>query len=430
MAEPFRIALAGLGTVGTGVIKIISAHKDIIAARAGREIEIIAVSARNKNQNRGVDVSGYDWVDDARDLAGHDDVDCVVEMIGGADGVAADTVRAALEHSKHVVTANKALLAHHGFELAELAERKNVSLNYEAAVAGGIPIIKAMREGLAANEMRAVYGILNGTCNYILTVMRETGRDFDDVLAEAKAHGYAEADPTFDIEGIDAAHKLCLLTSLAFGVKPDFDALKIQGITHINATDIAYATEFGYRIKLLGIARRIHGKIMQILEPCLVPIGSPMGIIEDVYNAVYVEGDYVETPLLTGKGAGEGPTASSIVADVIDIARGFRVPTFGIPVGQLKQAEWIDLGDTVSPYYLRLAVIDQPGVIADVASILKRHSISIEGMVQRGRDPGQVVPVVLTLHDAAHRNIHAAVDEIGALEACSETPCLIRIEEL
>lgn len=430
MASPLRIGLAGLGTVGTGVVKILTEHKDLISARAGREIEIVAVSARNKSQDRGVDLSAYEWVSETKGLSSHDNVDCVVEMIGGSEGVAADLVEASLSNGKHVVTANKALLAHHGYDLAKLAEDNNVSLNYEAAVAGGIPIIKAMREGLAANSIHAVYGILNGTCNYILTVMRETGRDFDDVLADAKELGYAEADPTFDIEGIDAAHKLCLLTSLAFGTKPDFDALSVQGITHINSTDISYATEFGYRIKLLGIARQIDGKIMQILEPCLVPIGSPMGIIEDVYNAVYVEGDYVETPLLTGKGAGEGPTASSIVADIIDIARGFDVPTFGVPVEQLEQAEWIDLGDTVSRYYLRLAVIDQPGVIADVASILKDHNISIEGMVQRGRDPGQAVPVVLTLHDAKHRDMAAAVEKMSALEACVERPCLMRIEEL
>ena len=430
MAKPFRIGIAGLGTVGTGVVKILTENSDLVNMRAGREIQIAAVSARSKDKDRGIDLSAYDWVDNPEDISSYDDLDAVIELIGGSEGVAADIVHTSLDNKRHVVTANKALVALHGYELAQKAESNDVSLMYEAAVAGGIPIIKSMREGLAANNINAVYGILNGTCNYILTIMRETGRDFADVLQEAQDHGYAEADPTFDIEGIDAAHKLCILTSIAFGVKPDFEALQIRGITQINATDIAYATEFGYRIKLLGIARKVDGEIMQVLEPCLVPIQSPMGIVDDVYNAVYAEGDFVETPLLTGKGAGEGPTASSVVSDIVDLARGFKVPTFGIPVGDLKDADWIDLGDTTARYYLRLAVLDQPGVIADIASILKDQNISIEGMVQRGRDPGQSVPIVLTLHEARHENMTNAVSQIESLGACKEKPCLMRIEEI
>lgn len=430
MSEPFRIAIAGLGTVGVGVIKILTENKDVITQRAGREIEIVAVSARSKDKDRGVNIDGYEWFDNTADISACESADAIVELVGGSEGVAADVVRAALSGGKHVVTANKALVAHHGSELAKAAEDNNVSLMYEAAVAGGIPVIKMMREGLAANNYNAVYGILNGTCNYILTMMRETGADFADVLKDAQEFGYAEADPTFDIEGVDAAHKLCILTSIAFGVKPDFDAMKIKGITQINATDIAYATEFGYRIKLLGIARKIDGKIMQVLEPCLVPINSPMGIVEDVYNAVYVEGDFVETPLITGKGAGEGPTASSVVADIIDLARGLHIPTFGVPVSALQDAQWIDLGETQARYYLRLEVVDQPGVIADISAILKEQDISIEGMVQRSRDPGQPVPIVLTLHDARHANMANAVEQIEALDACKEKPCLMRIEEL
>jgi len=430
MSEPLKVGIAGLGTVGVGVIKILTQNADIIAQRAGRKIEVVAVSARSKSKDRGVELNAYDWVENTADIATHDNVDVVVELIGGSEGTAADLVRSSLDNGRHVVTANKALVAHHGFELAQKAENNGVCLMYEAAVAGGIPVIKTMREGLAANKFSAVYGILNGTCNYILTIMRETGRDFDDVLKDAQEFGYAEADPAFDIEGVDAAHKLCILTSIAFGVKPDFDAIKVQGITQINSTDIAYATEFGYRIKLLGIAREIDGKIMQVLEPCLVPIGSPMGIIEDVYNAVYVEGDFVETPLMTGKGAGEGPTASSVVADIIDIARGFNVPTFGVPANSLKDAQWIDLGETNARYYLRLAVIDKPGVVADISAILKDQEISIEGMVQRGHDPGQCVPIVLTLHNARHANMTRAVTMIKDLDACKEKPCLMRIEEL
>lgn len=430
MDTALRIGIAGLGTVGVGVIKILEENAELITMRAGRPIEVVAVSARSKNKDRGVDLSSYDWVDNTCALAEHENLDAVVELVGGSDGVALELVKGALSNKRHVVTANKALVAHHGYELAEIAEDNKVSLAYEAAVAGGIPIIKAMREGLAANNFTGVYGILNGTCNYILTQMRETGRDFADVLKDAQDLGYAEADPTFDVGGIDAAHKLCILTSLAFGVKPDFDALEIQGIEHLNATDISFATDFGYRIKLLGVARNIDGKIMQVVEPCLVPINSSLGKVEDVYNAVYVDGDYVQDPLLTGRGAGEGPTASSVVADLIDIARGFNVPTFGIPAKKLKQAQWVNMDATENRYYLRLNVIDEPGVIADISAILRDHNISIEGMIQNGRDPGQPVPIVITTHETLHKDILEAVQKIENLECCNEKPCLMAIEEL
>ena len=430
MDTALRIGIAGLGTVGVGVIKILEENAELITMRAGRPIEVVAVSARSKNKDRGVDLSSYDWVDNTCALADHENLDAVVELVGGSDGVALELVKGALSNKRHVVTANKALVAHHGYELAEIAEDNKVSLAYEAAVAGGIPIIKAMREGLAANNFTGVYGILNGTCNYILTQMRETGRDFADVLKDAQDLGYAEADPTFDVGGIDAAHKLCILTSLAFGVKPDFDALEIQGIEHLNATDISFATDFGYRIKLLGVARNIEGKIMQVVEPCLVPINSSLGKVEDVYNAVYVDGDYVQDPLLTGRGAGEGPTASSVVADLIDIARGFNVPTFGIPAKKLKQAQWVNMDATENRYYLRLNVIDEPGVIADISAILRDHNISIEGMIQNGRDPGQPVPIVITTHETLHKDILEAVQKIENLECCNEKPCLMAIEEL
>lgn len=429
MSKPFRIAIAGLGTVGVGVVKILTQHADMISKRAGRPIEIVAVSARSK-KDRGVDLSSYDWVEDTASLADHENVDAVVELIGGSEGVAYDVVTNSLKNGKHVVTANKALVAHHGYDLAKAAEDNDVSIAYEAAVAGGIPIIKAMREGLAANEFKAVYGILNGTCNYILTQMREGGDDFKDVLDDAQKLGYAEADPTFDIEGIDAAHKLCILTSIAFGVKPDFDAMTIKGITDITSTDISFATEFGYRIKLLGIARNVEGKIMQLVEPCLVPIGSPLGAIEDVYNAVYVEGDYVDTPLLTGRGAGEGPTASSVVADIIDLARGFNVPTFGVSSDDLAQAQWIDLGETNARYYLRLNVTDRSGVIADISAILRDLDISIESMAQHGRDPGQAVQVVITTHETKQANVNNAIAKIEKLDSTLEKPCLMRIEDI
>ena len=430
MSKPFKIGIVGLGTVGVGVVKILTQHADAIALRAGRRIEIVAVSARSKSQDRGVDLSSYKWIDDARDMASVDDLDVVVELIGGSEGVAAELVENALSSGKHVVTANKALVAHHGQELAVLAEENNVSLAYEAAVAGGIPIIKAMREGFAANKINAVYGILNGTCNYILTQMRETGRDFKDVLADAQELGYAEADPTFDVEGIDAAHKLCILTSIAFGVQPDFDAMDITGVSEITSTDIKFATDFGYKIKLLGIARDLGGSITQSVEPCLVTADSPLGAIEDVYNAVYVDGDFVDTQLLTGRGAGEGPTASSVVADIIDIARGIRVPTFGMPAKVLKQAQWADVGEVESSFYMRLRVLDQAGVIADVSAILRDCVVSIEDIVQHGRDPGQEVQIVITTHETRIKDMKQAVELIEKLDVVLEKPCLMRIEEL
>ncbi len=430
MDKPFRIAIAGLGTVGVGVIKILSQHASVIAQRAGRPIEIVAVSARSK-KDRGIDLSGFEWVDNTEDLANHPDIDAVVELIGGSEGVAKDLVFTALENNHHVVTANKALVAHHGLDLALLSEKNDVSIAYEAAVAGGIPIIKAMREGFSANGFKAVYGILNGTCNYILTQMRETGRDFSDVLKDAQDLGYAEADPTFDVEGVDAAHKLCILTSIAFGTKPDFDAMNIEGISKVTASDIEYATELGYRIKLLGIAREVDGEVIQMVKPCLVPITSALGAIEDVFNAVYVEADYVDTPLLTGRGAGEGPTASSVVADIIDLARGLNIPTFGMAAKDLKKAKWLNVEQTSSRYYLRFNVTDQTGAISDISTILKNHNISIEAMVQHGgSEPGQNVHVVITTHESSHSDVLKALDEIYALPETVEEPCLMRIEEI
>lgn len=430
MSEPFKIGIAGLGTVGIGVVKTLIQNKKIITQRAGREIEIVAISARNKDQDRGINIDAYQWVDDAAKISDIEGVDAVVEMIGGEEGVAAQLVRSSLQNKCHVVTANKALVAHYGLELATIAEENNVCLMYEAAVAGGIPIIKAMREGLAANEFSVIYGILNGTCNYILTKMQKTGKDFAEILKEAQEIGYAESDPALDIEGIDAAHKLCILTSLAFGVKPDFDALEVTGISHINAIDIKFADEFGYCIKLLGIARCIKNGVMQVVEPCLVPKYSQIGKIDEAYNAVNVQGDLVQTPLFIGKGAGEGPTASSIVADIIDIARGKNIPAFGIPVKQLKNGQWISPGSVSARYYMRMMVTDKPGVIAAVSAILRDKDISIEGMVQSGRSPGQSVPVVLTLHETQAFKVQEAAKEIAMLDCCFENPCVIRIEEL
>lgn len=425
-----RLGIAGLGTVGAGLVKIVQDNADLLSARSGRDIVITAVSARDRTRDRGVDISSYAWEDNAADLASRDDVDVVVELIGGSEGVAYDLVTAALENGKDVVTANKALLANYGFKLSSLAEEHGCSLHYEAAVAGGIPIIKGMREGLAANRISAVYGILNGTCNYILTMMRETGRGFDDVLAEAQELGYAEADPSFDVDGVDAGHKLALLSAIAFGVKPNFTKMPIQGIRDIAAEDISFATELGYKIKLLGIAKVLGDEIMQVMEPCLVPAHGPIGAIEDVYNAIYLEGDHVETPLFTGKGAGAGPTASSVMADIIDAARGIKLPVFNVPASKLEDGKWADIGKSRSVYYLRLRVLDKAGVIADISAILRDYNISIESLIQRAQDADKPVPVVIMTHEVQHSDMMAALEKIENLDAIVEKPFLMRVEEL
>ncbi len=425
---PLRIGLVGLGTVGTGVVKILENHGALIAARTGRAIEIAAVSARDRTKQRGADLTQYRWVDDPLSMVHDKNIDVIVELAGGSKGLAADLVRNALKAGKPVVTANKALLAQHGFELAQMAEASKTCLLYEAAVAGGIPIIKALREGLAGNTIRALYGILNGTSNYILTEMQEKGQDFADVLKAAQALGYAEADPSFDVDGIDAAHKLCLLSALAFGHRPDFGHLPVTGITHVSAKDIAFAGELGYRIKLLGIARKIDGRIMQRVEPCLVPADTEIAGVEGVFNAVFAETDFADDSLFIGRGAGEGPAASAVVADLVDLARGHSLPVFGIPADRLAIPEWIDDGALVSEYYARMVVLDKPGVLAEISAILRDHMISVESLLQRGRDPGNPVSIVMTTHPARQADMTGAALALGALKALAEKPCILRIE--
>lgn len=306
MTDPLKIAVAGLGTVGAGTLKLLGEQAELLALRSGRALQVTAVSARNRNLDRGVDISGFQWFDDAVGMARSADADVVVELIGGSDGAAKAVCEAAFEAGRHVVTANKALLAHHGTDLAAKAEAAGVSLAYEAAVAGGIPVIRALREGLAGNRITRLHGILNGTCNYILTTMRETGRDFADVLAEAQKLGYAEVDPAFDIDGVDAAHKLALLSAVAFGARVDFAGVYTEGISQIAAMDIEYAEELGYRIKLLGISEMNHDGIHQRVHPAMVPIGAPIAAVEGVFNGVVTEGDFVGTTVLEGRGAGAG----------------------------------------------------------------------------------------------------------------------------
>jgi homoserine dehydrogenase len=426
--SPLRIGIAGLGTVGAGTIKLLNQQASLIAMRCGRDITVTAVSARDKSKDRGVDLSGYNWHDDPVALASDDNVDVVAELIGGENGTAKDLVEAAIANGKHVVTANKALIAHHGTALAQAAEAANVAVAFEAAVAGGIPIVKAMREGLAGNKISRVFGILNGTCNYILSEMRETGKDFEVVLQEAQELGYAEADPAFDVDGVDAAHKLAILTSLAFGCEVNFDAVHIEGIRHISPLDIEFADDLGYRIKLLGIAQETENGIEQRVHPCMVPLDAPIAHIEDVFNAVVADGDFVDTTMYEGRGAGEGPTASAVAADIIDIARGRMPNTFAIPADKLSKMKIAPISSHVGSYYVRFMVADKPGVFATIAGALNENNVSMEAVLQRGRSENEAVPVVLTTHEADEASMTATLAAIEKNDAVVETPRLIRIE--
>ena len=431
-AAPLRIGIAGLGTVGAGLVRLLQANAEIVAARAGRPVVVAAVSARDRGRDRGLDLGGARWHDEPEALAAEPGLDAVVELIGGSEGPARRLVEAALRAGRPVVTANKALLAVHGAALAEVAAAKGVPLAFEAAVAGGIPAIKALREGLAANRIGRVAGILNGTCNYILTVMREQKRGFAEVLAEAQRLGYAEADPAFDIDGVDAAHKLAILAALAFGRPVDFAAVHVDGIRDVSALDIALAEELGYRIKLLGIASRAEGGgVSARVHPCMVPASAPIARVDGVFNAVVAEGNFAGRLVLEGRGAGAGPTASAVAADLIDLARGRHAPVWG------SDAALDGAGGTAvsmerhrGAYYLRLMVLDRPGVIADVTGILRDGDISLEAMLQRGRSPGEAVPVVMTTHDCEEAAMRAALARIAALDAVLERPALIRIEPM
>jgi homoserine dehydrogenase len=428
--QPLKIAIAGLGTVGAGTLGILQRQSNLLALRCGRPLEVSAVSARDREKDRGISLDAYEWFNDPVDMARNSDADVVVELIGGEDGIAKAIFEAAIGAGRHLVTANKALLAHHGTDLAKAAEAAGVTLAYEAAVAGGIPIVKALREGLAANNVTRVYGILNGTCNYILTSMRRTRRDFEDVLREAQELGYAEADPSFDIDGIDAAHKIAILTSIAFGSEIDFEAVHVEGIRQISPLDIEYAEELGYRIKLLATARRTSHGIEQRVHASMVPNTTPIAFIDGVTNAIVAEGDAIGSALHVGPGAGGGPTASAVVADLIDIARGRVTPTFSVPANLLEPLVPAAMEQHSGSYYIRLMVDDKPGVVADVAAALRDEAVSLESMLQRARSPEAAVPVVLTTHITQEAAIRRALQRIGDLSSVREAPCMIRIEDL
>jgi homoserine dehydrogenase len=430
MTQPLRIALAGLGTVGAGVIKLLDANAKLIERRAGRPIEIAAVSARDRYRDRGVDLSRFEWADDASTLATREDVDAVVELIGGADGPALTLARLTLGNGKAFVTANKAMIAHHGVELAEAAEKADAALKYEAAVAGGIPVIKGLREGAAANEIGRVYGILNGTCNYILTQMEEAGHDFADVLADAQRLGYAEADPSFDIDGVDAAHKLSILASLAFGTALDFDTVEIGGIRHVIAADIAEAAALGFRVRLVGLAEAGAKGLFQRVHPCLVPVNHPLAHVVGSLNAVVAEGNFVGRLFFEGRGAGEGPTASAVVADLIDIARGEYGPAFAMPVASLAKLGRAPADQRRGRAYLRFTVADRPGVLAEITAAMRDAGVSIESLIQRGTAADGSALLVMVTHECPERAVSDALDRLEGSQSLTAKPLLMHILDL
>jgi homoserine dehydrogenase len=427
---PLRIGIAGLGTVGGGVLQILEENAELLASRSGRPIVVHAVSARNRNKDRGIDTSKLRWLDNPLEMAGDPHIDVVVELIGGAEGIARELVEKALLAGKSVVTANKALIAHHGLRLAEMAEKTGAMLAFEASVAGGIPIIKALRDGLAANKIHHIAGILNGTCNYIITSMSEKNCSFDEALKEAQRLGYAEAEPSFDVDGIDTAHKLAILTSLAYGVAPSLENMHVEGIRRISLRDMRFVAELGYTIRLLGIASQTPRGIEQRVHPCLVPLDSPLGTVQGVYNAISVTGSAVGTVFFEGRGAGAGPTASSVMADVMDIARGVAYKPFAIPVQKLKVMSASLMEDLYCSYYLRLAVVDRPGVLSEVTSIFKSESISLRSFIQHSHALGEVVQVVGTTHETQESAMLRAMAAIGRLESVKEEPYMIRIENI
>jgi homoserine dehydrogenase len=428
MTAPLRLGLAGLGTVGIGVVKIVQRHADLIAARTGRTVQITAVSARDRSKPRDADLSAYAWESDPVALARRDDVDVFIEVMGGSDGPAKHATEAAIAAGKDVVSANKALLALHGQTLAEAAEAKGHVIRFEAAVAGGIPAIKALTEGLAGNRIKRVMGVMNGTCNYILTRMESAGLPYEVVFEEARGLGYLEADPNLDVGGIDAGHKLSLLAAIAFGTKVSFGAVELEGIGKISIEDIRHAADLGFRIKLLGVAQVTGRGLEQRMTPCLVPADSPLGQLQGGTNMVVLEGDSVGQIVLRGAGAGEGPTASAVMADVIDIARGSRLSTFGQPAHTLATPV-AAAAATPAPHYLRMTLLDKPGALAKIATALGDSGISIDRMRQYGH-LGAHAPVLIVTHKAAPQDIAHAITRFAATGVLVGEPVAIRIEEV
>jgi len=434
--KPMNIGLLGVGTVGGGTHKVLRRNREEIARRAGREIVVRIAAARNLDKARQVVGSEVELTDDPFRIVSHPDIEIVAELMGGTD-LARELVLAAIKHGKHVVTANKALLAEHGNEIFSAAQQKGVTVAFEAAVAGGIPIIKALREGLTANQIEWVAGIINGTTNYILSEMRDTGAAFEEVLKAAQRLGYAEADPTFDIEGVDAAHKLTIMASLAFGIPIQLDKVHTEGISNLARVDIRYAEEFGYRIKLLGITKRVAEGIELRVHPTLIPHRRLIANVEGAMNAILVKGDAVGPTLYYGAGAGAEPTASAVIADLVDVTRmhtadpEHRVPHFAFRSDQLSDVPVLPMGEVQSCYYLRMRVVDRPGVLADITRILADRTISIEAMLQREPAEGEEeVNIIILTHMTKEKEMDAAIKRIEALPVTSGSVIRIRIESL
>ena len=434
MAESLRVGIAGLGTVGASVVRVLTEKAAELTRQCGRTITVTAVSARDRKKDRGVDLSTVSWFENPVDLARSNEIDVFIELIGGDEGAARESVKAALEAGRHVVTANKALLAKHGVALAEIAEKKGVLLNYEAAVAGGIPVIKTMREAMAGNSVTRVFGILNGTCNYILTRMEAEGLTFEECLKDAQRLGYADADPTFDIEGNDTAHKLAILTSLAFGNKIAADDIYLEGISNISQADIRAAAELGYRIKLLGVAQRTESGIEQRVHPTMVPTASVIAQVHGVTNAVAIETDILGELLLSGPGAGGNATASAVVGDLADIAKsrpGFQHgPVFGRPAKELKTYKKAQMRSHAGGYFIRLTVHDRVGVFAAVAKRMADNDISLESIVQHavGPEAAEKKTVILVTHETTEAAVRKAVEGITKDGHLTDKPQVIRIE--
>ena len=428
MARTINIAIAGLGTVGAETYRIITEESDFLKARSSANFNVVAVSAKSKDKKRDVDLTGVEWIADCRDIADIDNIDVVIELVGGSEGVAKELVEKAITNGKSVITANKALVATHGNNIRELVAKHDVMFGYEAAVAGGIPIIKTIREGLASNRLGKIYGILNGTCNYILSVMRETGQEFEDILADAQRLGYAEADPSFDVDGVDAAHKLAILSAIAFQTPINFSGVYVEGIRLISPIDIDFATELGYRIKLLGIGELLGNGLQQRVRPCLVPVNIPIAQVEDVFNAVAAEAEGLGTSLSYGRGAGAGPTSSAVLSDLLDFANNRRTSFLGTADSELVVRPIQELQNLSGSYYLRLQVYDRPGVLADLTVVFRDKGVSVEALLQRGRNPDGTVPVVLTTHETSEEAIQKSVAEFEKLENVVEKPCILPIE--
>lgn len=432
--QNINVGLLGFGTIGTGVVKVFQQNKNLLANRLGARLELVRIADLDTTTDRGVQLVPGLLTDDAQALLNDPEIQIVIELIGGYEP-ARTFVLQAIRNGKHVVTANKALLAKHGEEIFLAAEQAGVNVMFEAAVGGGIPVISAIKENLGANDFSAVYGILNGTCNYVLTRMDEEGEDFADVLVEAQLQGYAEADPTFDVEGIDTAHKLALLISLCFGTKVDFDHIYTEGISRVTALDIEYARDFGYKLKLLAIGKRDGELIEARVHPTMIPADYPLSSISGVFNSIRLVGNFSGPVMLSGFGAGMDATASAVLGDVLAVARdmradcGIRVPAMGCPQTQLNSCKIKPMEQLVTSYYLRFNVKDQPGVLAQIAGILGKYDISIESMIQPHRHEAEAVPIVFMTHVAEERSVAAAVAEINRLDVIQEEALLIRIEE-